>query len=141
MFFLSVYLGFIIILFKITLFHRSVCLPRTFPTHLSVFPGLELFDSLAAPAAVNAGISLSMVLNVQVPCQLTVLCTLVVPGAKSLNPHRVRHIEGHCNNIHKGKVRVGFWVGDCDGYGNADAHSGWKSVSRICIEEIPKPQA
>ena len=62
-------------------------------------------------------------------------------SVKSLDPARVRHIEGHCNNIHKGKVRVGFWVGDCDGYGNADAYSGWKSVSRIYIEEIPKPQA
>ena len=67
-----------------TFFHRSVCLPRTFPTHLSVFPGLEVFDSLAAPAAVNAGISLSMVLNVQVPCQLTVLCTWVVLSLKIL---------------------------------------------------------
>ena len=57
-----------------------MCLPRTFPTHLSVFPGLELFESLAAPAAVNAGISLSTVLNVQVLCQLTVLCTWVVLG-------------------------------------------------------------
>ena len=54
-----------------------MCLPRTFPTHLSVFPGLELFESLAAPAAVNAGISLSTVLNVQVPCQLTVLCKVL----------------------------------------------------------------
>ena len=45
-----------------------------------MFPGLELFDSLAASAAVNAGISLSTVLNVQVPCQLTVLCTWVVLG-------------------------------------------------------------
>ena len=45
-----------------------------------MFPGLELFDSLAAPAAVNAGISLSTVLNVQVLCQLTVLCTWVVLG-------------------------------------------------------------
>ena len=58
-----------------TFFHRSVCLPRNFPTHLSVFPGLELFESLAAPPAVNAGISPSTVLNVQVPCQLTVLCS------------------------------------------------------------------
>ena len=49
-----------------------------------MFPGLELFDSLAAPAAVNAGISLSTVLNVQVPCQLTVLCTWVVLGLKIL---------------------------------------------------------
>ena len=45
-----------------------------------MFPGLELFDSLAAPAAVNAGISHSTVLNVQVLCQLTVLCTWVVLG-------------------------------------------------------------
>ena len=28
------------------------------------------------------------------------------------NLFRHRHIEGHCNNIHKGKVRVGFWVGN-----------------------------
>ncbi|XP_068717753.1 collagen triple helix repeat-containing protein 1-like [Montipora capricornis] len=55
--------------------------------------------------------------------------------------HRVRHIEGHCNNIPKGKVRVGFWVGNCPGYGNADAHTGWNSVSRIFVEEVPKPQA
>ena len=40
-----------------------------------MFPGLELFESMAAPAAVNAGISPSTVLNVQVPCQLTVLCS------------------------------------------------------------------
>ena len=49
-----------------------------------MFPGLELFESLAAPAAVNAGISLSTVLNVQVPCQLTVLCTWVVQSLKIL---------------------------------------------------------
>ena len=55
--------------------------------------------------------------------------------------HRVRHIEGHCNNIHKGKVRVGFWVANCHGYGNADAYTGWNSASRIFIEEVPKAQA
>jgi len=36
-------------------------------------------------------------------------------GSGKLNLYRVRHIEGHCNNIHKGKVRVGFWVGNCRG--------------------------
>ncbi|CAH3021725.1 unnamed protein product [Porites evermanni] len=43
--------------------------------------------------------------------------------------HRVRHIEGHCNNIHKGKVRVGFWVGNCpSGSGSAgDAYTGYQS--------------
>ena len=55
--------------------------------------------------------------------------------------HRVRNIEGHCNNIHKGKVRVGFWVGNCAGYGNVDAATGWHSVSRVFIEEVSKPQA
>ena len=56
------------------------------------------------------------------------------------DPHRVRHIEGHCNNIHKGKVRVGFWVGNCHGYGDVDAYTGWNSASRIFIEEVPKAQ-
>ncbi|XP_022796000.1 collagen triple helix repeat-containing protein 1-like [Stylophora pistillata] len=62
-------------------------------------------------------------------------------GASHQNPHRVRHIEGHCTNIHEGKVRVGFWVGNCQGYGNHDAYTGWKAVSRIYVEEVPKPQA
>ena len=57
------------------------------------------------------------------------------------NPHRVRHIEGHCNNIHKGKVRVGFWVTNCAGFsGSYDAYTGWNSVSRIFIEEVPNPR-
>lgn len=55
--------------------------------------------------------------------------------------HRVRHIEGHCNNIHKGNVRVGFWIGNCAGYGYADGYTGWNSVSRIFVEEVPKAQA
>lgn len=55
--------------------------------------------------------------------------------------HRHRHIEGHCNNIHKGKVRVGFWVGSCNtGHKNADAYTGWATMSRIFIEEVAKAQ-
>ena len=61
-------------------------------------------------------------------------------GAKK-NLHRVRHIEGVCEKIHKGTVRVGFWVGNCAGYGSADAYTGWNSVSRIYVEEVPPPQA
>ncbi|KAK3715070.1 hypothetical protein QZH41_012142 [Actinostola sp. cb2023] len=56
------------------------------------------------------------------------------------NPLRVRHIEGHCDKIHKGKVRVGFNVGNCAGYGNADAYTGFKSNSRLFVEEVPRPQ-
>ena len=57
------------------------------------------------------------------------------------NQHlRVRHIEGYCENISRGEVRVGINVGNCAGHGNADAHSGWNSVSRIVVEEVPAPQ-
>ncbi|KAL9975794.1 hypothetical protein ACROYT_G012995 [Oculina patagonica] len=60
-------------------------------------------------------------------------------GKKNL--HRVRQIEGVCEKVHKGIVRVGFWVGNCAGYGSADANTGWNSVSRIYVEEVPPPQA
>lgn len=60
-------------------------------------------------------------------------------GKKNL--HRPRHIEGVCEKVHKGVVRVGFWVGNCSGYGSADAYTGWNSVSRIYVEEVPPPQA
>ena len=67
---------------------------------------------------------------------------VVFVASESENPIRVRHIEGHCNNIDKGKVRVGFWVGNCPSFiKNADAYTGWGSVSRIFVEEVPKPQA
>ena len=51
------------------------------------------------------------------------------------------HIEGVCEKIHKGTVRVGFWVGNCAGYKSADAYTGWNSVSRIHVEEVPPPKA
>ena len=54
---------------------------------------------------------------------------------------RVQQIEGVCEKVHQGIVRVGFWVGNCAGYGNADATTGWNSVSRIYVEEVPPPQA
>ena len=60
---------------------------------------------------------------------------------KNHNLYRHRHIEGHCSNIHKGKVRVGFWVGSCNtGHKLADAKTGWPTMSRIFIEEVPKAQ-
>ncbi|XP_068680697.1 collagen triple helix repeat-containing protein 1-like [Montipora foliosa] len=53
---------------------------------------------------------------------------------------RVRQIEGICEKVHQGIVRVGLWVGNWAGYGNADAATGWNSVSRIYVEEIPRPR-
>ena len=52
----------------------------------------------------------------------------------------VHHIEGVCENISKGEVKVGFWVGNCRGYGDAEARTAWNSVARIFVEEIPAPQ-
>ena len=62
-------------------------------------------------------------------------------GAKKKDLHRPRHIEGVRETVHKGVVRVGFWVGNCSGYGSADAHTGWNSVSCTYVEEVSPPQA
>ena len=62
-------------------------------------------------------------------------------GSRLNNLHRPRHVEGVCDKIHNGTVRVGFWVGNCKSFGSADAYTGWNSVSRMFVEEIPPPQA
>ncbi|XP_078371229.1 collagen triple helix repeat-containing protein 1-like isoform X1 [Oculina patagonica] len=56
------------------------------------------------------------------------------------NNHRPGAIEGYCNNIHKGKIRVGINIGNCPGYGDANGYTGWTSVSRLMIEEVPRSQ-
>ena len=62
-------------------------------------------------------------------------------GSRLNNLHRPRYIEGVCEKLRKGTVRVGFWVGRCAVYGSVvDAYTGWNSVSRIYVEEIPPPQ-
>jgi len=65
---------------------------------------------------------------------------VIINRVSGTEPIRVRHIEGYCQNIPKGVVRVGINVGNYAGQGNADAHSDWNSVSRIVIEEVPTPQ-
>ena len=42
--------------------------------------------------------------------------------------------------IRRGIVKVGFWVGNCASYGYADVYTGWNSVSRMYVEEVPPPQ-
>ena len=89
--------------------------------------------------AANVGTLLSMALSVSAPLPIDGVVYMETDGNENL--HRVRHIEGHCNNIQKGMVRVGFWIGNCHGYGNANGYTGWQSVSRIFVEEVPKAQA
>ena len=51
------------------------------------------------------------------------------------NNHRPHGIRGHCQNIMAGTVNIGFYVGNCYGYGNSNAYTGWGSATRIYVEE------
>ena len=75
------------------------------------------------------------------PAAIDGVVYMVYGNSRKKDLHRPRHIEGVCEKLHKGTVRVGFWVGNCRGYGSADAYTGWNSASRIYVEEIPPPQA
>ena len=66
---------------------------------------------------------------------------LVYVESPNVEHHRHTHIEGYCNQVPKGHIRVGFWIGKCEIYNLASAHTGWRSMSRIVIEEVPPPQA
>ncbi|KAL9986552.1 hypothetical protein ACROYT_G000719 [Oculina patagonica] len=61
-------------------------------------------------------------------------------GSSILWGHKPGAIEGYCDNIHKGKIRVGINIGKCHGYGDSNGSTGWNSVSRLMIEEIPRSQ-
>ena len=58
--------------------------------------------------------------------------------------HRHRQIEGYCENIPAGTIKVAFHVGNCLKWKNSentyDAYTGWQSTSRIMIEETPPAQ-
>ena len=54
--------------------------------------------------------------------------------------HRNHFFEGYCENLARGTVRVELWVGECSGFTQGDAYTGWNSVSRIMIEELPPSQ-
>lgn len=47
-------------------------------------------------------------------------------------------VEGICEGVPAGLVDVGIWVGTCADYPKGDASTGWNSVSRVIIEELPK---
>ena len=66
----------------------------------------------------------------------------VVYTSVANNIHRHGQIEGYCENIPSGEIRIGFNVGRCIGYPSAAlTFTGWNSVSRIMITEIATPPA
>ncbi|XP_028592167.2 collagen triple helix repeat-containing protein 1 [Podarcis muralis] len=56
----------------------------------------------------------------------------------TINIHRTSSVEGLCEGISAGLVDIAVWVGTCSDYPPGDASTGWNSVSRIIIEELPK---
>ena len=66
---------------------------------------------------------------------------IVYVRLNAVYPYRHRHIEGYCNQVPKGHIRVGFWIGKCYSESLGDGDTGWNSMSRIVIEEVPPPQA
>ena len=56
------------------------------------------------------------------------------------NIHRHHSFEGYCENLARGTVRVELWTGKYSGYPLGNAFTGWNSVSRIMIEEVPPSQ-
>ncbi|XP_040899457.1 collagen triple helix repeat-containing protein 1-like isoform X1 [Toxotes jaculatrix] len=56
----------------------------------------------------------------------------------TINIHRTSSVEGLCEGVKAGLVDVAVWVGTCADYPRGDASTGWNSVSRIIIEELPK---
>ncbi|XP_071594271.1 collagen triple helix repeat-containing protein 1 [Heliangelus exortis] len=56
----------------------------------------------------------------------------------TINIHRTSSVEGLCEGISAGLVDIAIWVGTCSDYPRGDASTGWNSVSRIIIEELPK---
>ena len=65
---------------------------------------------------------------------------VVYVASTTVNPYDHRHIEGYCNQVPKGHIRVGFWIGKCKSYSLGNGDTGWNSMSRIVIEEVPPPQ-
>ena len=65
---------------------------------------------------------------------------VVYGGPANDDPHRHRQIEGYCENIPAGQVTVGFNIGNCQGYSKSNGNTGWNSVSRIMIAEVPPSQ-
>ncbi|XP_077996809.1 collagen triple helix repeat-containing protein 1-like [Glandiceps talaboti] len=51
--------------------------------------------------------------------------------------HRYRKVQGYCTNLAKGEYNIQINIGTCSGYGSYDGYSGWNSVSRVIIEEVP----
>ena len=63
------------------------------------------------------------------------------PSGNTGNLFHHRSFEGYCENIPQGAVKVELWVGPCSDNILGLALTGYKSVSRIMIEEVSRSQS
>ncbi len=54
--------------------------------------------------------------------------------------YRPHFFEGYCEILARGTIGVELWVGKCHGRTLNDAYTGWESMSRLIIEEVPPSQ-
>lgn len=58
-----------------------------------------------------------------------------------INRLQSRTITGLCKvRTNRSLIVIGFNIGNCDGYGDADGYTGWNSATRILVEEVNPPQ-
>ena len=65
---------------------------------------------------------------------------IIFDGVSSVNLHRPGTLDGFCENIPRGHVRVGLSVGNCKynrAHRSGNAYTCWGSVCRLIIEEVP----
>ena len=60
---------------------------------------------------------------------------IVSVRSTTLNPYRHRHIEGYCNEVPKGHILVGLWIGKCDSHIEMVTLEGDLAVSRIGLKK------
>ncbi|XP_062510153.1 collagen triple helix repeat-containing protein 1-like [Corticium candelabrum] len=67
---------------------------------------------------------------------------LVYSNRRGDDVHRHRQIEGYCENIPAGQIKVAFHIGKCARQSSTtyDGETGWASTSRIIIEETAPAQ-
>ena len=61
----------------------------------------------------------------------------------NVNRHSPGTLDGFCNNVPSGHVSVSVWLGRCYSHlqnSHGDAYTGWETVSRLIIEEVPPLQ-
>lgn len=63
---------------------------------------------------------------------------LIVSTTTTLNEHRIGSITGICKDLPMGNIKVSVKLGQCQNLPLGDAHTGWKSGTRMILEELPR---